>query len=196
STCTYADVVLPAATWYEKHDLSSTDMHPFVHAFNPAIAPPWQTRTDFDAFHAIAQEFSQMAGPVLGTRQDVVAVPLTHDTPDELAVPGGVVRDWARGECEPVPGRTMPKFVVVERDFGAVAQKMAALGPLLERLGTTTKAVTVDVTPEVARLHDINGVVRGGVADGRPRLDRDVHACEAILTLSGTTNGRVAVAGF
>jgi len=196
STTLFSDIVLPAATWYEKHDLSSTDMHPFVHAFNPAIAPPWQTRTDFDAFHAIAKEFSQMAGPVLGTRQDVVAVPLTHDTPDELAVPGGVVRDWARGECEPVPGRTMPKFVVVERDFGAVAQKMAALGPLLDRLGTTTKAVTVDVTPEVARLRDINGVVRGGVADGRPRLDRDVHACEAILTLSGTTNGRVAVAGF
>jgi nitrate reductase alpha subunit len=73
---------------------------------------------------------------------------------------------------------------------------MAALGPLLDRLGTTTKAVTVDVTPEIARLRDINGVVRGGVADGRPRLDRDVHACETILTLSGTTNGRVAVAGF
>jgi nitrate reductase alpha subunit len=37
STTLYADVILPAATWYEKHDLSSTDMHPFVHAFNPAI---------------------------------------------------------------------------------------------------------------------------------------------------------------
>src|SRR5699024_3476241 len=30
----YSDIVLPAATWYEKHDLSSTDMHPFVHPFN------------------------------------------------------------------------------------------------------------------------------------------------------------------
>ena len=54
STCTYADIVLPAATWYEKHDISTTDMHPFVHSFNPAIAPPWQTRTDFDAFTLIA----------------------------------------------------------------------------------------------------------------------------------------------
>jgi nitrate reductase alpha subunit len=27
STCLYSDIVLPAATWYEKHDLSSTDMH-------------------------------------------------------------------------------------------------------------------------------------------------------------------------
>jgi len=34
------------------------------------------------------------------------------------------------------------------------------------------------------------------VADGRPSLARDVHACEAVLALSGTTNGRIAVAGF
>ena len=52
STCTYSDIVLPAATWYEKHDISTTDMHPFVHSFNPAIAPPWETRTDFEAFAA------------------------------------------------------------------------------------------------------------------------------------------------
>src|SRR4029079_5592246 len=36
----------------------------------------------------------------------------------------------------------------------------------------------------------------GGVADGRPALDRVEHACEAILALSGTTNGRVALEGF
>ena len=35
STTLLSDIVLPAATWYEKHDLSSTDMHPFVHAFTP-----------------------------------------------------------------------------------------------------------------------------------------------------------------
>ena len=184
STTLFSDVVLPAATWYEKHDLSSTDMHPFVHAFSPAIAPPWQTRTDFAAFHALARAFADLAGPRLGVRHDVVAVPLTHDTPDELASPHGV------------PGETGPRLVVVERDYGAVADKLAALGPLLDRLGTTTKGVTVDVRPEIEFLRRVNGEVRGGVADGRPRLDRDTHACEAILTLSGTTNGRVAVAGF
>ncbi|MGE5828856.1 MAG: nitrate reductase subunit alpha, partial [Micromonosporaceae bacterium] len=196
STTLFSDVVLPAATWYEKHDLSSTDMHPFVHAFSPAIAPPWQTRTDFDAFHAIARAFSALAAEHLGVRRDVVAVPLTHDTPDELAYPGGVARDWGRGECDPVPGLTMPRFVVVERDYGAVAAKMAALGPLLDRLGTTTKGVTVDVRAEVEKLRQINGSVPDGPGAGRPSLARDVHACEAILTLSGTTNGRVAVAGF
>jgi nitrate reductase alpha subunit len=196
STTLFSDVVLPAATWYEKHDLNTTDMHPFIHAFTPAIAPPWQTRTDFTAFHGIAQVFSTLAKTHLGVRKDLVAAPLLHDTPDALATPHGVVRDWKTGEVPAVPGRTMPKFVVVERDYGAVAEKMAALGPLLDRLGTTTKAVTVDVTPEIEFLKKVNGTVRGGVADGRPRLDTDIRACEAILALSGTTNGRVATAGF
>jgi nitrate reductase alpha subunit len=196
STTLFSDVVLPAATWYEKHDLSSTDMHPFVHAFSPAIAPPWQTRTDFAAFHALAKRFSALAADHLGMRRDLVAVPLTHDTPDELATPYGVVRDWAAGETEPVPGRTMPKFVLVDRDYGAVAEKLAALGPLVDRLGATTKGVTVDVEPEVDHLRRTNGTVSGGVADGRPALSRDVHACEAILALSGTTNGRLATHGF
>ncbi len=59
----------------------------------------------------------------LGTRTDIVAAPLLHDTPDELAQPGGRVRDWRAGECEPVPGRTMPQLVAVERDYAAVARE-------------------------------------------------------------------------
>jgi nitrate reductase alpha subunit len=106
------------------------------------------------------------------------------------------VLDWKDGECDPVPGKTMPKLVVVERDYPAVAARMAALGPVIDTLGTTTKGVTFDVTQEVELLGRVNGVVRGGPAAGRPSLARDVDACEAILALSGTTNGRLAVQGF
>ncbi|MFG1912578.1 nitrate reductase subunit alpha [Kribbella sp. NPDC048928] len=196
STTIFSDVVLPAATWYEKHDLNTTDMHPFVHSFNPAIAPPWQTRTDWDAWRAIAAKFSELAGPRLGTRRDVVAVPLMHDTPDAMANPHGVVRDWKQGECEPVPGVTMPKLVEVERDYGAVADKLNALGPLADSLGATTKGVTFELGKQVDYLRAKNGSIRGGVADGRPSLVRDVHVCEAILAMSGTTNGHLAVQGF
>ncbi|MGW0180984.1 molybdopterin dinucleotide binding domain-containing protein, partial [Nocardia sp. NPDC003345] len=196
STTLFSDIVLPAATWYEKHDLNTTDMHPFVHSFNPAIAPPWQTRTDWDAFQAIAEKFSELAGPRLGVRKDVVAVPLLHDTPDELATPHGRVLDWKHGDAEPIPGVTMPKLVVVERDYGAVAAKMRSLGPLAEKLGATTKGVTFDLGPEVEYLRHKNGVERGGPADGRPSLRRGIQACEAILAMSGTTNGRLATEGF
>ncbi|WP_435830911.1 nitrate reductase subunit alpha [Nonomuraea fuscirosea] len=191
STTLFSDIVLPAATWYEKHDLSSTDMHPFVHAFTPAIDPPWQTRTDFAAFHAIARAFSELARTHLGTRTDLVAVPLLHDTADELATPHGRVDDWRAAGRVPVPGRDFPKIVAVERDYGTVADKMAALGPLLERLGATTKGLTFDVSGEIERLARMNGT-----REGRPSLARDRDMCEAILALSGTTNGHLAAQGF
>src|SRR6476620_3524776 len=149
STTVFSDVVLPAATWYEKHDLNTTDMHPFVHSFNPAIAPPWQTRTDWDAWQTIAEKFSELAGTHLGVRRDVVAVPLLHDTPDELANPHGIVRDWKAGDCEPIPGVTMPKLVEVTRDYAAVSEKMNALGPLVDTLGATTKGVTFELSKQV-----------------------------------------------
>jgi nitrate reductase alpha subunit len=196
STTLFSDVVFPAATWYEKHDLSSTDMHPFVHSFNPAIAPPWQSRTDWDAFRALAHVFSELARTRLGVRRDVVAAPLTHDTPDAMANPHGVVADWKLGECEPVPGRTMPKLVEVERDYGSVGARYDAIGPLMDSLGATTKGVTFDLNRSMDYLGGTNGRIRGGPADGRPSLREARHVCEAILAMSGTTNGHLAVQGF
>ena len=196
SNALFSDVVLPAATWYEKYDLSSTDLHPFVHAFNEAIPPPWEAKSDWEAFHRIAKAFSRLAETHLGTRSDLVAAPLQHDTPDEIAQPLGEVRDWKAGECEPVPGRTMPKLIVVERDYPHVAERWAALGPLLETLGSQVKGASWKPLDEIEELGAKNGRVRGGIADGRPSLERVEYACEAILALSGTTNGRLAVEGF
>ncbi len=196
SNALFSDVVLPAATWYEKYDLSSTDLHPFVHAFNEAIPPPWEAKSDWEAFHRIAKAFSRLAERHLGVMKDLVAAPLQHDTPDEIAQPLGVVRDWRAGECDPQPGRTMPKLVVVERDYPHVAERWAALGPLLESLGSQVKGASWKPLHEIEELGARNGRVRGGVADGRPSLERVEYACEAILALSGTTNGRLAVEGF
>src|SRR6185437_7031249 len=196
SNALFSDVVLPAATWYEKYDLSSTDMHPFVHAFNQAIPPPWENKSDWEAFSRITKRFSELAEEHLGVRRDVIARPLMHDSADEIAQPYGEVRDWRAGECEPVPGQTMPRLVVVERDYPNVAAKWAALGPLVEEQGTAVKGANWVADEEVAELRDRNGAVRGGVADGRPSLERVEQACEEILMLSGTTNGRLATEGF
>ncbi len=196
STGLFGDILLPAATWYEKHDLSSTDMHPFVHAFTPAIKPPWETKTDYDIFQMLGREVAQLSHGHLDEREDLVVVPLIHDTPDAMANPSGIVADWKEGQIEPIPGVTMPKLIVVKRDYRQIGEKMGALGPLVDQLGTNTKGVPVSVLPEIELLRHSNGVISHGIAAGRPSLARDVDACETILALSGTTNGRVAVAGF
>ena len=46
------------------------------------------------------------------------------------------------------------------------------------------------------RLARNHGVSSDGVAAGRPLLDTDIRAADAIFTLSGTTNGRIATEGW
>ncbi len=196
SSTIFSDIVLPAATWYEKHDLSTTDMHPFVHSFNPAIAPPWQTKTDWDAWKTIAKRFSEMAVDHLGTRTDVVAKPLWHDTPEAMATEHGVVKDWRLGECDPVPGKTMPVIAAAERDYTAVYEKMISIGPLLEKAGMLTKGVAYEVKREVEILRHRNGVTHGGAGDGQPKVETDVQMADAILHLAGVSNGHLATQGF
>ncbi|MDR1766865.1 MAG: nitrate reductase subunit alpha [Propionibacteriaceae bacterium] len=191
-----SDIVLPAATWYEKHDISTTDMHPFIHAFNPAIAPPWQARTDFQVFSGLADKVSQLAVKHLGKRRDVAPIPLLTDTVDELAQPHGRVLDWAAGECEPKPGATMPKLVVTERDYTQIGVKMRTLGPLMGKVGSVTKGVAVPCEQAVAFLAKRNGVRTDGPVPGSPLLDSDVKLADAILAFSGTTNGHLSRLGF
>ncbi|TQF66979.1 nitrate reductase subunit alpha [Rhodococcus spelaei] len=196
STTLLSDVVLPAATWYEKADLSSTDMHPYVHAFTPAIDHPWESRSDFEAFQAIATVFSRLAATHLGVRRDVVLGTLTHDTPGETAYPGGTENNWLATGAVPVPGKTMGPVAVVERNYPALVEMWSSLGPLVDKLGMTTKAITFRPDREVRELAAAHGVMSSGVGAGRPALDTDVKMCDAILKLSGTTNGRLAVEGF
>jgi nitrate reductase alpha subunit len=196
STTLMSDIVLPAATWYEKHDLSTTDMHPFVHAFTPAIDPPWQARTDFESFGALARKFSQLAQHHLGEVTDLVAAPHQHDTPGELAQPGGVAPDWKRRGIPVEPGRNAPSIVAVKRDYSAIADKLSTLGPLAESKGLPVKGVAFVPDAEIDWLGKRNGVAQRGAGLGRPLLDTDIAACETILALSGTSNGRLAAQGF
>ena len=105
TTGLYSDIVLPAATWYEKYDLSMTDMHPFVHSFNQAVPPPWEARTDWDAFGTIARAFSALAAEHLGVRRDVVADagPARHARRDRPAARRGRATG-ARASASRCPG--------------------------------------------------------------------------------------------
>ena len=114
--------------------------------------------------------FSELAAEHLGVRRDIVAARSCTTRRARSASRAARSRDWRAGECEPVPGRTMPVLTVVERDYGAVAEQWAALGPLAEQLGSTVKSASWIPDREVEQLAARNGRVRGGAADGRPSL--------------------------
>jgi len=193
TTCVYSDIVLPTATWYEKNDLNTSDMHPFIHPLTSAADPAWEARSDWDIFKGIAKAFSEVAPEVLGEEKDVVLVPILHDTPTELAQ-GIDVKDWKQSETEPVPGKTMPTVAVVERNYPELYKRFTALGPLMDKLGNGGKGIAWNTEDEVELLGKLNGVVtEEGSTKGRPRIESDIDASEVILTLAPETNGEVAV---
>ena len=193
TTCMYSDVVLPTATWYEKNDLNTSDMHPFIHPLAKAVDPAWESRSDWAIFKGLARTFSEVCVGHLGVEKDIVAVPTLHDTPSELAQPFEV-RDWKRGECELVPGKTAPALAVVERNYPDTYRKFSSIGPLLQKLGNGAKGINWNTEEEVAALAALNYTVEEeGVGQGRPRIDSDVDACEMVLMLAPETNGHVAV---
>ncbi len=192
TTSLYSDIVLPTATWYEKHDLNTSDMHPFIHPLSAAVDPAWETKSDWNIFRAIAKKFSDIAPEVLGIEHDLVMTPILHDTPAELAQPYEP-KDWLKGECEPIPGVTMPGVHLVERNYPETYARFTSMGPLLEKLGNGAKGLNWDTRREVELLGDLNGRVLEGPTEGRPKIDSDIDACETILMLAPETNGEVAV---
>jgi nitrate reductase alpha subunit len=192
TTSLYADVVLPTATWYEKHDLNTSDMHPFIHPLTAAVDPVWECKSDWDIFRAIAEKFSKVAPEVLGVEHDLVMTPIMHDTAQELGQPYAP-QDWTKGECEPEPGRTMANVSLVERDYAQTYAKFTSLGPALEQLGNGGKGIGWNTDAEVSLLAGLNGVVEDGPTKGRPNILTDIDACETILSLAPETNGEVAV---
>ncbi len=193
TTCVYSDIVLPTATWYEKNDLNTSDMHPFIHPLSAAVDPVWESRSDWEIYKGIAKAFSDVAPEVLGKEKDTVLVPMQHDTPGELAQATDV-KDWTKGETEPVPGKTMPMIAVVDRDYPNVYKRFTALGPLMSSIGNGGKGIAWKTEHEVELLARLNGTVaEEGPTRGMPRIDTDIDACEVVLSLAPETNGDVAM---
>lgn len=193
TTCVYSDIVLPTATWYEKNDLNTSDMHPFIHPLTAAVDPVWECKSDWEIYKAIAGKFSEVASEVLGVEKDLVLVPILHDSPAELAQPLDV-KDWKKGEVDPIPGKTMPQVTIVERDYPNLYKHFTALGPLLEKLGNGGKGIAWNTATEVENLKRLNGeVTEDGPTKGLARIETDIDATEVILMLAPETNGEVAV---
>ncbi len=193
TTCVYSDIVLPTATWYEKNDLNTSDMHPFIHPLSTAVDPAWEARSDWEIYKGIAKAFSKVAPEVLGVEKDVVLTPIQHDSAGEIAQ-AFEPKDWKRGECEPVPGKTMPAVTVVERDYPNLYKRFTALGPLMEKVGNGIKGIAWKTEHEVEHLKHLNGVVtEEGPTKGMARIESDIDAAEVVLMLAPETNGEVAV---
>jgi nitrate reductase alpha subunit len=190
----YSDIVLPAATWYEKADLNSTDMHSFIHPLSAAVPPCWESKSDWQIFRALAKKFSELSSthfpePVW----DVVASPLAHDTPAEIAQP--VLLDWKRDALEPIPGKTLPGLKLVARDFANLYNQFIAFGPQVRAQGLGahgTHYACEDFYEEAIRTLPSTG----WSGHRYPSLAADEDVCNLILRFATVTNGELAYRSY
>ncbi len=203
TTALYSDLILPAATWYEKDDLNTTDMHTFINPMQAAVTPAWESKSDWEIFKALAKKVSALARRHLPEPvEDVVMLPLQHDTPDEMAQPH--VGDWKTGDLPAVPGVTMPKFRTVTRDYVDLYERMVSLGTGVEENGVAAHGLAIPVADAYAGLRDRQPrrfVSRrhesgGGTEGPFPSLENARQVAEAILHLDPASNGELAHRAF
>lgn len=190
----YSDIVLPAATWYEKADLNSTDMHSFIHPLSAAVPPCWESKSDWDIFKAIAKKFSELAERHFpGVVKDLVTTPLAHDSPAEIAQPS--IQDWITGEIEAIPGKTMPGMAIMSRDYKNLYNQYISFGPLARQNGLGAHGTKYAIDDFYDEMLITRPTVEWG---GRkyPSLLKDVHVCDSILHLATVTNGELAYRSY
>jgi nitrate reductase alpha subunit len=186
----YSDIVLPAASWYEKTDLNSTDMHSFIHPLSAAIDPVWESKSDWDIFRGIAKATSELAkteypDPVT----DLVNVPISHDSAGEISQPE--IKDWSKGECEPIPGKSMHNMVVVERDYKTIYDKFISLGPNVKN-GLGAHGNSYQCADFYEKMLEDRNHVRTFDGEEYPSIYDAEEAANAVLFLSSLTNGELA----
>ena len=190
----YSDIVLPAATWYEKADLNSTDMHSFIHPLAKAVPPCWESKSDWQIFRAIAEKFSELAAPHFPEPvDDLVAVPLAHDSAAEIAQQE--IRSWIDGEIEAIPGKTMPALKVVKRDYPNLYRRFCTFGPSAraEGLGAHGTHYRIeDFYDDLAQKQP----AEGWNGQEYPSVKEDEEACNLILQLASVTNGELAYRSY
>lgn len=196
SSALYSDIVLPAASWYEKADLNSTDLHSFIHPLSAAIAPVWEAKSDWGIFKEIALSTSKLAEKHFSEPlKDIVASPLSHDSADEITQPS--VKDWYKNECEAIPGKTMHKLAIVERDYTQLYKKYISLGENIKTNGLNAHGNGYKCEEEydemITSYHFQTEKFNG---KSYPSIKEDVWASNAVLHLSTLTNGHLTVRAY
>ncbi len=58
TTALYADVVLPATSWFEQWNINTTDLHSYVIPMTPVIPPQFESKTDWQIWQGLADKLA------------------------------------------------------------------------------------------------------------------------------------------
>jgi nitrate reductase alpha subunit len=111
-----ADVVLPTTTMHEKSDLNSCELTQQIQPVGRAVAPPGETRSEWEIFRGLSKEVSRLAK--------------TH-------LPG-IFKDS-------LPDPEAEKAVAVNRFYPDLEHRFSSIGPLLAKDGLRAGGISIPV---------------------------------------------------
>ncbi len=167
-TALTADVILPAATWYERCDLNSAERPGSIQAVVPVVAPRGESLSEWQIFRRLARRFSDLAA--------------IH-CPDAILDP---VR------CQ--DGGTERQTITIERRYAELARHFDTLGPERPNPGFAAPVDSPPATfppPGEARRASPASDPESTLTDP-VELILDSVVCDTILQLSSATNGEAA----
>ena len=117
-------------------------------------------------------------------------LPLAHDTADEISQPE--IKDWYNGEGEAIPGKTMHKLAVVERDYTKIYERFITLGDAIKDDGLGAHGNHYECGDQYDEMIESNHFpVRELDGKTYPSIEEDEWAANAVLHLSSLSNGEL-----
>ena len=105
------------------------------------------------------------------------------------------MKQWIKGECDAIPGKTMPAFKVVERDYKNVYNQFISWGPLARKNGLGAHGTQYSIEDEYDQYVESHHTETW---DGNtyPSLKDDIDTCNVILNFASVTNGELAYRSY
>ena len=169
------------------------------------MPPVWEAKSDWEIFKALARKVSELAPSVFpGPVEDLVASPLMHDTPDEIAQPK--VLDWAAGRVRGGAGKEHAAPARGAARLREPRQQVRLPGapgaPGRHRWATGSPSHARSSTRSFCKARWAEPRIRGtadacaGDGETYPSLEDALDAANALLYLAPETNGEASYAGF
>ena len=103
--------------------------------------------------------------------------------------------DWSKGECEAIPGKTMPNFKVVERDYANLYNQFISFGPVARKNGLGAHGTSYAIDDFYDEMLATGPVQRWGDKT-YPSLREAREAADVVLRLATVSNGELAYRSY
>jgi nitrate reductase alpha subunit len=105
------------------------------------------------------------------------------------------MKQWIDGGVEAIPGKTMPNFKIVTRDYKNVFNQYISYGPNVREGGLGAHGTSYEIKEEYDEYLKTHPTVTWN-GKTYPSLRRDTEVCNTILHFATVTNGELAYRSY